>query len=58
MQDKCLSFFFINMTYILLKGIVHKKMKIPSSFTYPHDDDLNLYGGLFHMEDKKSQMYH
>lgn len=34
MQDKCLSF-LLTMTYILLKGIVHTKIKIVSLFPYP-----------------------
>lgn len=50
-----MSLIFINMTYILLKGIAHIRMKILSSFTCPQDD-LNLYDGLSHMEDKKSNL--
>jgi len=54
MQGKCLSF-FINVTNILLKGIVHTKMKILPSFSHPHDD-LNLCDVLFHMEDKRRNL--
>lgn len=50
-----MSLIFINMTYILLKGIARTRMKILSSFTRP-EDDLNLYDGLSHMEDKKSHL--
>ncbi len=53
MQNKCLSF-LLTMTYILLKGIVHTKMKIVSLFPYPHDDPNHF--GLSHMEDKKSNL--
>lgn len=50
-----MSLIFINMTYILLKGTAHTRMKILSSFTRP-EDDLNLYDGLSHMENKKNNL--